>query len=81
MPRLLASVAATLAAAGLLAACSSMPGAAPEPAPAASSSAAAPESGDQAPATTGEMDSEGIVTVGLVEPYSPASEGTSSIAP
>ena len=81
MPRLIVPVAATLAAAGLLAACSAMPGAGPESAstaPASSSSASATEPGDQAQAATGQMDSEGIVTVGLVEPYSPASEGTST---
>ena len=81
MPRLIVPVAAALAAAGLLAACSAMPGAGPESAstaPASSSSASATEPGDQAQAATGQMDSEGIVTVGLVEPYSPASEGTST---
>ena len=81
MPRLIVPVAATLAAAGLLAACSAMPGAGPESAstaPASSSSASATEPGDGPQAPTGQMDSEGIVTVGLVEPYSPASEGTST---
>ena len=81
MPRLLVPVAAALAAAALLAACSAMPGAAPEPAAPASapaSSASASEPGEQALGTAGSMDSEGIVTVGLAEPYSPASEGTST---
>lgn len=43
------------------------------PAPSTSASAAAP---DQVP--TGEMSADGIVTVGLVEPYTPASEGTAT---
>ena len=78
MPRLLVPVAAAVAAAALLAACSAMPGAAPDPAAPTSASASSASASEQAPTTAGSMDSEGIVTVGLVEPYSPASEGTST---
>jgi len=61
---------------GLVAACSALPtGSSDTPAP----SSSAPSSALAAPQpTAGSIDADGIVSVGLVEPYTPASAGTAT---
>lgn len=78
MPRLLASGAAALAAFALLAACSALPGAGPSPEATSPASTPASAEPSDAPGGGGGIDADGMVTVGLVEPYTPSSEGTAT---
>lgn len=77
MTRPLVSLAAALAVAGLVAACSAVPTSSPDRESEAAPAASAPAEGDGAVAAAG-MDTDGIVTVGLAEPYTPASQGTAT---
>ncbi len=72
-PRLAASAVA-LAACGLLAACSAVPGSTG----ASSTPSAADPVASPAQEPSGQMDTDGFVTVGLAEPYTPSSEGTAT---
>jgi hypothetical protein len=75
------SGAAALAATALLAACNAMPGAgsSSEETTSASAPASADAAGDgSAPQASGGIDADGMVTVGLVEPYTPSNEGTAT---
>ena len=61
---------------GLVAACSALPTGSPDT---SSPSSSAPAATSPAPqAEKGSMDAEGFVSVGLVEPYTPASAGTAT---
>ena len=84
MTRLLVSAASALAVAATLAACSALPGSSSAPGTSESTSAAvggseaASEPPSDAVTAEGAIDADGIVTVGLVEPYTPSSEGTAT---
>lgn len=81
MKRLVVTGTAVIAVAASLAACSALPGAgSASPTPTSLSASATPEvaSGEALTPSQGSMDTDGIVTVGLTEPYTPSSEGTAT---